>query len=108
MDNRLTTELAARASDGMRPVSVAVINDTLARLGYRLERSLDCRSENRYMSGARAGLSYPAINAGVVEADTRMSAFHYQARRDANFAALQALRRSGELFALSRGRILEF
>ncbi len=60
-----------------------------------------------WMTGPRAGISYPSVTTGIREADTGMSAFHVDARRDANFAKLQQMRLSGEYFAVSRGAILE-
>lgn len=108
MQTDLDKELARRAKAGYLPVTVAEMDRRLRSIGYRLDRSRDCVSVNRHMTGEYAGESYPAVNTGVSEVDTGMSFSHYQARRDDNFNELQALRFNGELFAvLPRGAILE-
>ena len=86
-------------------VTVDELTQRLATLGYRLDRSMDCRADSRYLDGPLAGMSYPCCTTGLLEADTGRSAFHYQARRDANFRALQELR--GTVASMSRGAILE-
>jgi hypothetical protein len=107
MDKLLAAELDHRASLGQHPVSLASIESTLRGLGYRLDRRLDCRNLARWMSGPRAGASYPALNTGIVEIDTGLSFANVEARRDAAFKLLQALRRTGECFAVVGGHILE-
>lgn len=104
--DRLAKELAYRAAKGMHPLPVKVFCERFAALGYRIDRSDDCRSNARYMTGERAGESYPCCTTGIVEADTGLRAFNRDARRDERFAAMQALR--GEVFAvLPSGHILE-
>lgn len=70
----------------------------LAALGYTLGRNYSaglCRCN---------GLpSVPATSALIFETDTGRSAFHEDARRDANFKALQEYRQSH--FAVIRGRL---
>jgi hypothetical protein len=107
MTDGLTVELDHRKAKGQLPVTVAAIKCHLAAIGYRMDRGLDCRSDNRYMTGNYAGQSYPAVNAYVVEADTGLSFANVGARRDANFRRLQEIRFMGELFAVVRGRLLE-
>lgn len=102
----LQNEIDRRALTGAHPVSVARMQSALARLGYRMDRRMDCHSVNRYMTGPCAGESYPAINAYVVESDTGIGFANVLSRRDANFKALQALRLD-RLFAVIRGSILE-
>lgn len=99
MANLLNAELAYRASKGAHPVSIKEMKARFAALGYRLNRRDDCRSLARYMNGERAGESYPCCSTGLVEADTGLSAFNRDARRDENFEAMQTLR--GELFAIT-------
>lgn len=49
----------------------------------------------------RAGESYPCCTTGIDEIDTGLSFANCDARRDTNFRALQELRASGELFAVT-------
>lgn len=102
----LNREIAARLAEGLRRVTVAQFCDEFAALGYRVDRGRDCVYVGRYMTGPRAGETYPACSTGMREADTGRSAFHFEARRDAAFARMQALR--DEIFAvLPSCRILE-
>lgn len=101
----LDQEIARRAALGNRPMTVAAMGAAFARLGYALDRDLDCYCTTRIMAGASEGATYPTITTGVKECDTGLSAFNVNARRDANFSAMQTLR--GEAFAVTRGRILE-
>ena len=104
----LEREIANRAARGLRPSTIAYIRDRLAAIGYKMDRSMDCFSNTRHMTGDFAGQSYPAITTDIAELDTGISFAHYKdARRDANFRELQRLRYEGELFAVVRGRILE-
>jgi hypothetical protein len=104
----LEEELAFRATRGERPITVQHLNELLRRLGYRLDRDMDCRCMSRWMTGPRAGESYPCITTSIKEIDTGVSAFHFEkARRDKNFRALQDMRGSGRYFAVTRGFILE-
>lgn len=100
----LTAQEAARIN-GQKILTVRAMGERFKALGYKLERSMDCAGNSRYMTGEHAGRSYPCITTSVKEIDSGMSAFHYQARRDANFKAMQALR--GEVCAIVRGRLLE-
>ena len=103
----LEIELAERTERGFQPVTVKVMNATLNTIGYELNRDRDCYSNNRYMSGPRAGQSYPAVNTGVREMDTKLEFCNVDARRDANFKTLQEWRGECSLFAVVRGCILE-
>ena len=94
-----------KSQSNVRFVSVKELARLVSDLGYRLDRSMDCRADSRYLDGPLAGMSYPCCTTGLLEADTGRSAFHYQARRDANFRALQELR--GTVASMSRGAILE-
>jgi hypothetical protein len=101
----LDAELAYRKEQGQAPVSVAEFTARFAALGYQVDRSMDCRALARYMTGERAGTAYPCCSTGMREADTKLSAYNRDARRDERFQAMQKLR--GEIFAVSRGHILE-
>lgn len=92
---------------GARPRTVKELDSALRAIGYRLDRSMDCRSMARIMTGERAGFSYPCISTGINEAGTGLRFCNVDARRDANFERLQAMRVSGEFFAVVRGAILE-
>jgi hypothetical protein len=91
----------------LEPKTLAGLKAALAAIGYKVDRSCDARGNTRYITGEHVGESYPATNLYVVEADTGMSAFHVDARRDENFRKLQELRFRGALYAIVRGRILE-
>ncbi len=106
-DQRLTDELARRAAHGQHPRTLAEIETALAAIGYKFDRSCDSHSNNRHMTGEAAGESYPAINAYVIEKDTRRSFANVEARRDENFKTLQDMRFSGEWFAVIKGAIFE-
>jgi hypothetical protein len=102
----LTSELDRRATRGdTHRLSVKELTQRFADLGYKLDRTMDCRCTARWVSGPDVGESYPCITTGVKETDTGMSAFHFASRRDANFRAMQALR--SEIFAVTHGAILE-
>lgn len=107
LDADVLSEVEYKVQNGGRQVSLAAMDAELRAIGYRLDRDLDCRSLNRHISGPRAGRSYPAVNMYVVQVSDGMSAFHVDARRDANFTRLQEMRFNGEIFAVSRGRIHE-
>ena len=108
MNALLQAELDRRKARGETPSTLTHVKQVLAELGYRLDRSGDCHGMSRYMTGEDAGCSYPCTTTYIVEADTGVGFAHYKdARRDENFRKLQALRFSGELFAVVRGRILE-
>ena len=107
MNPALANELTARAADSWHPVTLSEIKRQLRDLGYALDRTLDCRSTARIMTGPRAGKTYPTLSTGIKEADTGRSAFHVEARRDANFEALQKLRFSVGLYAVVNGVILD-
>lgn len=99
-------EIAALVADGLRRVSVAQFCAEFAELGYRVDRSADCRSTGRWLTGPRAGETFPACSTGIREADTGRSAFHFESRRDVRFFAMQALR-SAIFAVLPDGAILQ-
>lgn len=107
MEKLLQAEVAFRKSQGYEQVTLEAVKRRVADLGYRLDRTMDCRCLARHMTGERAGVSYPCLTTGIVEADTGMGFAHVDARRDANFDRLQKLRFSGEVFAVVGGYILD-
>jgi hypothetical protein len=100
----LTVEQAAKIN-GQKILTVREFGQQFKSLGYKLDRTMDCQGLSRYMTGEHAGESYPVITTSVKEIDTGMSAFHYQARRDDNFRAMQKLR--GEICAITKNCLLE-
>lgn len=107
MNPDLADELAARAATGWHPVTLDEIKRQLHEIGYRLDRTLDCRSTAQILTGPRAGKTYPSLTTGIDEADTGRSAFHFEARRDANFRTLQNLRFEVGLYVVLNGAILD-
>jgi len=89
------------------PLKLQEISTRLRSLGYALDRSLDCRALSRYMTGPHAGASYPCLTTGITHMETGLSFAHVDAPRGDAFETLQAWRRSGELYAVIGGYILE-
>lgn len=92
-------------ANGVEVVSVGELSRRVKALGYTLDRTMDCYAPCRFMTGELAGQSYPCCTTNAKESDTGLSFANFQARRDANFRALQELRQS--VVAISRGAILE-
>lgn len=101
----LDRELTRRAEMGLFPVSVAEMDARYRETGYRLNRSDDCKSNARIMTGPAAGDSYPVITCGLTHVATGMRYANVDAPRDAGFRRMMELRQ--ELFAVVRGAILE-
>lgn len=104
----LRDEIEDRLSNGACQVSIRQLEQVVKSLGYRFDRRLDCRSVARWMTGNRAGCSYPSCQLSLVQIDDGKSAFHVEARRDEQFKALQALRWNQPYFAVSKKAIVEF
>lgn len=107
LDSSLDLEIEARAKLGLFPRTVKQINESLSLLGYKLDRSKDCKSVAKIIAGERAGNTYPCMTTGICEIDTGLSFANVNARRDQNFKTLQAMRSEGTLFAVVNGSILE-
>jgi hypothetical protein len=103
----LKAEVAARLAAGKRRITMAVLLRRLAALGYAADRTNDCRAPSCWITGPRAGSSYPALTLYIVERDSGLSFCNVGARRDANFTRLQEMRLNGDSFALSRGALVE-
>lgn len=104
--NGLADELAARENDpNCTLMTLKAMQERLRTLGYRLDRSGDCRSVARWMSGPRAGKSYPCVSLRPVQVDNGLGFAHVEARRDANFQELQRLR--GSVYAKGAGFVYE-
>ena len=98
-------EVAYRLAQGWKQVSFEQFKAEYAAIGYTFDRSCDTQGMARYVSGERAGLSYPCLTLYPVQADDKVSVWNVDARRDAKYEAFRALRNS--VFAVSRGRIVE-
>lgn len=91
---------------GVERVSIAEFNRRYAALGYKIDRTMDCRGMARIMTGEHAGESYPSCSTGINEADTGLRAWNVDARRDERYRAMQELRH--EIFSVTRdGFILQ-
>lgn len=101
----LVGEIRYRQSLGQSQLTLTQLTKRLRAIGYRLDRNGDCRATARYMTGERAGLSYPALSLRPVQIDNGLSWSHIDARRDANFEALKQVRDS--CYAVVRGAIAE-
>jgi len=89
----LNEELAFRERDpGWNRMTLKSLEQRLRQLGYRLDRSGDCSSVSRWMSGVRAGSSYPCVSLRVVQANDGLGFAHVDARRDDAFRELQRMR----------------
>ncbi|WP_126223553.1 hypothetical protein [Burkholderia ambifaria] len=102
----LEHEVAFRLKLGMVQVTLKELEEKIRAIGYRFNRDMDCKSLARYISGERAGQSYPSHALKPVQIDNGMSWAHIDARRDASFDALKVLRDSH--FAVSGGHICEW
>lgn len=101
IDGGLTREIETSLAAGMERLTLAQVDARLKALGYR--RELDMRAAG-VARNLTTGNMYPSVSFGIAEVDTGMSAFHFKARRDANFKALQAMRYN--TFAVIRGAYL--
>lgn len=101
----IDNEVAYRLAQGYRQVSFDQFKAEYAAIGYTFDRTSDVRGIARYMTGERAGQSYPYLGLYPVQADDRVSAWNADARRDASYTAFKVLRNS--LFAVVQGRIVE-
>lgn len=79
------------------------LEEKIRPLGYRFDRSMDCKTLSRYMTGERAGQSYPCHALKPVQIDNGLGYANVDARRDANFGALKVQRDTH--FAVSGGHI---
>jgi len=102
----LAAELSSREKLGMVQVTVARLTEMLRELGYRFDKSMAHPGRPRYVTGERAGESYPSMQLYPVQIDDGKSYAHFQARRDANFERLKEVRNT--YFAVHNGRIYEW
>jgi len=102
----LLAEINHRKALGAQQVSLREWSRILHSLGYRFDRRMDCRSRARYMTGSRAGATYPCLSLKPAEIATGMSWSHVDACRDAKWQALKATRES--YFAVVGGHLAEW
>lgn len=98
----LEKEVIEMIRAGMAQVSYRELVSRLDALGYKIAggpMSFD------YFNGSNK-YHYPARSCHVVEKDSGLSFANIGARRDSNFQALQAMRKT--VFAVSRGRLVEY
>lgn len=104
--NRVQDEIDYRIQHGQTRCTIHGLEQLYRALGYRFDRSLDCRGAASYMTGPRAGISYPCLTLYPVQIDNGLSAFHVDARRDAQFLALQTMRNT-HFAVCAQGAIVE-
>ena len=97
----LAVEIAFELAGGAEQVTVAELDRRLANLGYKRYKITIASGTARNLS---TGNTYPSTTYGLKEIDTGMSAFHFTARRDEKFKALQKLR--SKIFAVRAGRMI--
>lgn len=100
---QVAAEVRSREMHGMTRVTFAKLKELIGQLGYRFNLSMSCRGMARYVTGERAGQTYPNCSLYPVQCDNGMSYAHVDARRDANFEQLKVLRDT--YFAVHAGRI---
>lgn len=104
--NPLQEEVDARINEGTgEQITLREMTERLKAIGYRLDRTADCRSNHHYVTGPRAGKSHPGVSLRPVQIDDGKAAWHYEARRDDNFRKLQTIR--DQIFFVSKGAIHE-
>lgn len=106
IDSRLLAEIEYRKSLGQVQVTMAEWSERIKLLGYRFERSMDCRSNSQYMTGPRAGMTYPCLSLYIVEIDTGIGWCNVAGRRDARWEQLKAFRET--CFAVVNGFLAEW
>lgn len=107
MSTNTAQELANRKKQGFEPLTLAQLDARLRSIGFTLDRSVDCHHTARWITGEYAGQSYPAISTGIKHIDSGLSFAHVDLPESAKLAELQAMRGTGELFAVVNGAILE-
>jgi hypothetical protein len=85
-------EIAFREKLGLIKVPFAQLKAMIREIGYRFDPDMACKSLARYMTGERAGESYPSNSLKPVQLDDGLSFSHFEARRDENFKRLTEIR----------------
>lgn len=103
--NRIQEERDRRISNGHIHCTIHKLEQLYIGLGYKFDRSMDCRGNASYVTCPYAGISYPALTLYPIQIDNGLSAWNVDARRDDNFKAMQAMRNTH--FAVSPNAIVE-
>ncbi len=85
-------EVAFRERTGMIQVTLAQLKAMIREIGYRFDPHMSCKSMARYLTGERAGHTYPNNSLKPTQVDDGLSYSHVCARRDANFERLTEIR----------------
>ena len=101
MDNT-EREVSRLVKAGARQVSFADMQSAFAEIGYKFDRSMDCRAS---ATDCNTGDTFPNLALYPVQIDNGLSAWNIDARRDTNFIRLQALR--NEIFSVVRNHIAQ-
>lgn len=105
-EESIAKEIAFREKLGLKKVTVAQLRAMIRKLGYRFNPDKACKSLARYMTGERAGESYPSNALCPVQIDDGRSYANVDARRDANFERLKEIRNT--YYAVHGGYIYEW
>jgi Holliday junction resolvasome RuvABC DNA-binding subunit len=106
--NQFKDELRYRRENNIgTELTMSQVVFRLNLIGYKLDRKMDCRGMAKWMTGERAGETYHCLTTGIIEADTKRSAFHFEARRDKNFDELQDMRKTGIYVPMANGYFFE-
>jgi hypothetical protein len=84
-----TDAIAHLLKSGMEQISAGEADRRLKALGYQRNRSERTVYVARELN---SGLTWQEGWYGVLESDTRRSAYHFQSRRDEKFKAMQKMR----------------
>jgi len=105
-EDSIAKEIAFREKLGSKKVTVAQLRAMIRKIGYRFNPHMSCKSLARYMTGERAGESYPSNALYPVQIDDGRSYANVDARRDANFERLKEIRNT--YYAVHGGYIYEW
>jgi hypothetical protein len=102
----LEKEIAFRERTGLLQVSFVQLKAMIREIGYRFDPHMTCKSLARYMTGTRAGESYPSNALYPRQIDDGLSYANVGARRDANFDRLKEIRNT--YYSVHGGYIYEW
>ncbi|WP_157643939.1 hypothetical protein [Burkholderia ubonensis] len=105
-DESIAKEVAFRDKLGLKKVTFEQLKAMIRELGYRFDPRMSCKSLARYMTGERAGESYPANSLYPVQIDNGKSYANVESRRDSNWEKLKEIRNT--YYAVHGGYIYEW
>lgn len=94
LDANTQAALNAELEAGAIVVTLDQMKAELARHGYKLDRSMDCRCMAKIMTGPLAGTSFKACSMKIRDIATGLSASHCEGRRDDTYTAMRKFARS--------------